>query len=268
MNMKLRSILSAVILSTLVFACGETKKEEANTAPKDSTILSYSVLSVLPHDIEAFTEGLVIHNNKVLESTGQNGTSWVGEVNPGSGQHDKKITLAPEFFGEGITVLNNKLYYLTYREKIGFVYDATTYKKLREFEYDSKIKEGWGLTNDGKNLILSDGTDKIHFLDTANLKVIRSITVKDGNMRIPQVNELEYVDGFIWANVWQTNWIVKVDPATGRVAGKLDLAEIGNEIRATAPGADVMNGIAYDKNSRAFLITGKHWPKSYLIRIQ
>lgn len=266
--MRLRLIVAGACLSGLLFSCGDSKKNETPAAPQDTTLLSYSVLSVLPHNSEAFTQGLVVYNNKVLESTGQNGSSWVGEVNPGTGAHDKKITLAPEYFGEGITVLNDKLYYLTWKEKIGFVYDAKTYKKLREFEYDSKMKEGWGLTHDKTNLIASDGTDKIHFLDTTTLKVVRSITVKDGNMRIKQVNELEYVDGYIYANVWQTNWIVKIDPANGRVVGKLDLSEIGNEIMATAPGVDVMNGIAYDRNSNAFLITGKLWPKSYLIRIQ
>jgi glutamine cyclotransferase len=118
------------------------------------------------------------------------------------------------------------------------------------------------------NLILSDGTDKIHFLDTVDLKVTRSITVRDGNMGIKQLNELEYINGYIFANVWQTNWIVKIDPKTGKVVGKLDLTRIGNEIRAQYPNADVLNGIAYDKNSGAILVTGKLWPKSYLIKIQ
>ncbi len=266
MRVSLFSILLASIVLFLASCGGSTSSE--NDTEVDSTLLSYTVLSVLPHNAEAFTQGLVVHNNKLLESTGQEGSSWVGEVNPASGAHDKKIILDDKYFGEGITVLNNKLYYLTWKTGIGFVYDATTYEKIREFEYDPKIKQGWGLTHDGTQLILSDGTDKIHFLDTTDLKVTRTITVRDGNMAIKELNELEYINGYVFANVWQTNWIVKVDPKDGRVVGKLDLSRIGNEIRAQYPTADVLNGIAYDKNSGAILVTGKLWPKSYLIRIQ
>jgi glutamine cyclotransferase len=261
-----RIIFLLAVVAGALTGCGDSSNK--NEKSVDSTLLSYTVLSVLPHNAQAYTQGLVVHNNKILESTGLNGTSWVGEVNPASGDHDKKIVLDKQFFGEGITVLNNKLYYLTWKSGIGFVYDARTYKKLREFKYDPKIKEGWGLTHDNKNLIQSDGTDKIHFLDTASLQVVRTITVTDGNMKIKELNELEYVNGYIYANVWQTNWIVKIDPANGRVVGKLDFSPLGNEIQATAPDADVLNGIAYDKNSRAFLITGKLWPKSYLVRMQ
>jgi glutaminyl-peptide cyclotransferase len=249
-------------------ACGDSRNTSERPEDRDSTLLSYTVLSVLPHNSDAFTQGLVVHNNKLLESTGQEGSSWVGEVNPASGSHDKKIILDNKYFGEGITVLNNKLYYLTWKNRVGFIYDANTYKKISEFEYDPKIKQGWGLTHDNKNLILSDGTDKIHFLDTTDMKVVRTITVKDGNMRIKELNELEYVNGYIFANVWQTNWIVKVDPSNGTVVGKLDLSRLGNEIRAMYPTADVLNGIAYDKNSGALLVTGKLWPKAYLIRVQ
>jgi len=260
--------LTFIVLGFLTAACGDSKTTEEAKTEKDSTLLSYSVLSVLPHNEEAYTQGLIVHNNKVLESTGQNGASWVGEVNPASGAHEKKITLDDRYFGEGITVLNNKLYYLTWKTNVGFIYDAKTYKKLSEFQYDPKIKEGWGLTHDSKNLIVSNGTDVIQFLDTTDLKVVRSIKVRAGNMRIKELNELEYVDGYIYANVWMTDWIVKIDPANGEVVGKLDLSAIGNEIKATYPRADVLNGIAYDRNSKAFLVTGKLWPKSYLIRIQ
>jgi glutaminyl-peptide cyclotransferase len=254
-------------LAAIFSGCGESTKT-TDEKPADTTLMTYTVLSVLPHNPEAFTQGLVVHNNKILESTGQNGTSWVGEVNPASGEHDKKITLDKQYFGEGITVLNNKLFYLTWKSNVGFIYDARTYKKISEFKYDDPIKQGWGLTHDNQHLILSDGTDKIHFLDTASLKVARTITVTDGNMKIKELNELEFVNGYIFANVWQTNWIVKVDPKTGKVVGKVDLSALGNEIQAIDPRADVLNGIAYDKNSKAFLITGKLWPKSYLIRFQ
>jgi glutaminyl-peptide cyclotransferase len=257
------------ISATILVSCGDSGKPESPNAKKtDSTQLEYTVLSVLPHNPEAYTQGLVVHNGKILESTGQNGTSWIAEVNPGSGDHNKKVILDKQYFGEGITVLNNKIYQLTYTTKIGFVYDVGTYKKLKEFEFDPAIRQGWGITHDAKNLIVSDGTDKIHFLDTTTLKVIRSLPVRDGNQAVDNVNELEFIDGYIFANIYQTNRIIKIDPATGKVVGKMDLSAIGNEIRSMYPNADVLNGIAYDRNSKALLLTGKLWPKAYLIRIK
>lgn len=257
----------ALVLSLLYLAgCKDSKDSGGGNV--DTTLLSYTVISVLPHNPQAFTQGLLVHNNKILESTGQSGTSWVAEVNPGSGEHDKKIILDKQYFGEGITILNNKLYYLTWQHGIGFIYNANTYEKIDEFKYDTPIKQGWGLTHDNKNLIMSDGTDKIHYLDTATLKVVRSITVTDGSMRVKALNELEFINGYIFANVWQTNWILKINPSTGAVVGKLDLSPLANEIRAIDSQADVLNGIAYDANSRGLLVTGKLWPKAYLIKIQ
>jgi glutamine cyclotransferase len=262
--MKQRHWLIAMAV-LLLAGCGE-KKSENKTAKRDSTALQYAVISVLPHNVQAWTQGLVIYNNKVLEGTGQ--TSWIAEVNPGSGQHDKKVSLPGQYFGEGITVLNNKIYQLTWQNRVGFIYDAHTYERIKEFPYDERMKEGWGITHDGKHLLVSDGTDKIHFLDTTTLKIDHSITVTDGNSRVKQINELEYINGYIFANVWQTNYILKIDPASGKVVGRLDLSNIGNEIRNADPHADVLNGIAYDPRSKAMLITGKLWPKAYLIRLQ
>ncbi len=262
------SHLVIVVLSFILLACGKSSTEEQAANVKDSTLLDFTILSVLPHNPEAYTQGLVVFEGKILESTGQNGTSWIAEVNPGSGEHDKKITLDKAYFGEGITVLNNKIYQLTYTTKIGFVYDAHTYKKLKEFEFDPAIRQGWGLTHDGKNLIVSDGTDKLHFLDTTSLKVIRSLPVREKNLKVENINELEYINGFIFANIYMTNWIVKIDPSTGKVVGKMDLSSIGQEIKTLYPNVDVLNGIAYDSNSKAMLITGKLWPKSYLIRLK
>jgi glutamine cyclotransferase len=219
----------------------------------------------LPHNTDAFTEGLTINNGKVYESTGQNGKSWVAEVDPGSGTHDKKIILDSQYFGEGITILNNKLYYLTWQTKIGFIYDARTYKMLGEFHFDT---EGWGLTHNDKELIRSDGSEKIYFLDSAKLSVTRTITVTDNGARVKNLNELEYVNGYLFANVYETSRIVKIDPSTGKVVGRLDLSTIVEEIKRMYPNTAELNGIAYDKNSNALLITGKLWPKSYLIRIQ
>jgi len=250
-------------LATILFSCG--KKNNESSVVVDSLALNYTVLNALPHDAKAFTEGLEVSNNKILESTGQNG-SWIAEVNPGNGAHDKKVILDNRYFGEGITVMNNKIYQLTYKTKIGFIYDAKTYKKIGDFTYP--MAEGWGLTHDDKNIILSDGTDKIYYLDTTSLKVVRAISVHDRSSKIKNVNELEYINGSIFANVWETSWILRIDPKDGKVTGRMDMSPITNEIKRSYPDADVLNGIAYDSNSKAMIVTGKLWPKSYLIRLQ
>ena len=262
--MKFQSGLGVLISLFIIGSCG-TKHRPKTELPVDTLLLSYTVLSTLPHNSEAFTEGLVIYNNKILESTGLKGSSWIAEVNLGSGQHEKKVTLDDRYFGEGITVLHNKIYQLTYEEKIGFIYDAGDYRKIGEFKYHS---QGWGLTHDNKNLIASDGTDKLFFLDTTNVKVIRTLTVTDPSGRVKNLNELEYIDGYVFANVYETALILKIDLANGKVVGRLDLSALANEIKRMYPNADVLNGIAYDPKSNALLITGKLWPKSYLIRLQ
>jgi glutaminyl-peptide cyclotransferase len=253
-------------ISALFLAACDTKQTDTATT-RDSTQLQYSVISVLPHNAEAFTQGLVIHNNKIMESTGQKGTSWIAEVNPGSGQHDKKVTLDNQYFGEGITVFNNKIYYLTWQNRLGFIYDANSYKKLGEFKIETKTNEGWGITHDNKNLIVSDGSENLYFLDTASMKITKTVVVKENGKPVKKINELEFINGFVYSNVWETNWILKIDPATGNVVAKLDLSDLANEVSNQYPNANVLNGIAYDKNSGALLVTGKLWPKAYLIKV-
>jgi glutamine cyclotransferase len=262
--MRLQYLAITVAWTLFLVSCGD-KKTEGTETPFDSLAINYTILKTLPHNTDAFTEGLTIHDNKVFESTGQNGKSWIAEVDPGSGSHDKKIILDNRYFGEGITILNNKLYYLTWQTKIGFIYDARTFKQIGEFNYNT---EGWGMTNDGKDLIMSDGTEKIYYLDSAKQSLTRTLTVTDGGVRIKAINELEYVDGFIFANIYETSRIVKIDPATGHVVGRLDLSIIVEEIKRMYQNTAELNGIAYDKNSRALLVTGKLWPISYLIRLQ
>ncbi len=252
------------LLALLLASCGDKKAVES-TSLVDSMAIPYSVLKTLPHNTDAFTEGLTIYGGKVLESTGQNGKSWVAEVDPGSGEHTKKITLDDRYFGEGMTVLNDKLYYLTWQTRVGFIYDAKTYKQIGEFKYDT---EGWGLTHDGNNLIMSDGTEKLYFLDTTNLKVIRTLTVTDAGGSIKRLNELEYFNGYIFANIYETPFIVKINPESGKVVGRVDLSVLVNEISRMFPKTEELNGIAFDKNSNAMLVTGKNWPRTYLIRLQ
>lgn len=254
---------SLLLLSVIWLAC-ENKNKTEQTSKRDTLNIDYTVLTTLPHNQESFTEGLVIHNNKILESTGQN-DSWIAEVNPGTGVHEKKIILDNRYFGEGITVLNNKIYQLTWKTKTGFVYSASTYKQLNEFTYKT---EGWGITHDNKNLIMSDGSDKLYYLDTTNFVVVKTVSVTEGNLHHKMLNELEYINGFIFANVWQKPIILKINPANGKVVGRIDLTIQANEIKKMYPDSDFLNGIAYDSNSKALLVTGKNWPKAYLIRLK
>ena len=250
--------LSAMLLIT----CTPSKEKKQPEA--DPLKINYTIRSVWPHDTEAFTQGLLIHKGQLYESTGQPGTSWIGLVDVATGKLDKKVILDSKYFGEGIDILNNKVYQLTWQSHVGFVYDLKDFKKIREWNYKS---EGWGLTNDGKNIIMSDGSNQLHFLDTASLEIARSINVTDENGPVKELNELEYIDGFVYANVWQTNRIMKIDPATGKVVGRLDLTPLYNDARKANPRMDVLNGIAWHPDTQSFLVTGKHWPHIYILKI-
>jgi glutamine cyclotransferase len=226
--------------------------------------IPFTVVKVFPHDTEAFTQGLVIEYGRLFESTGQEGSSWIAEVDIASGKQNKKVNLEDQYFGEGITILGNKIYQLTWKSKVGFVYNIHTFEKLSEFNY---TYEGWGMTHDNKNLIVSDGTNRIHFLDTATLKEDRFIEVKENSNPIDKLNELEYIDGYLFANRWMTNEVLKIDLATGEVVGKLDLSDLANEAKQKNPSADVLNGIAYEKKSGLLLVTGKWWPYLFAIKL-
>jgi glutamine cyclotransferase len=250
-----------IALALLTFGCGSKKesKSESNTS-----LIDYTIVKVFPHDAKAFTQGLVVEQGNLLESTGQNGTSWIAEVDIVTGKQEKKVELDKQYFGEGITVLNNKIYQLTYKTKIGIIY-SKKYEKIGEFKYD---REGWGITHNSEDLIASDGTEKLFFLDTITLAVKKTLTVSEKGKAINNLNELEYIDGFIYANVWQTNFIVKINPANGEVVGTLDLTQVAEVVYPGNPNADVLNGIAYEPKSKLLLVTGKLWPAMVAIRLK
>jgi glutamine cyclotransferase len=262
-TMEFRLLLFVIFL--ILVAC-EPKKSNHNTDAVDPLAIPFTVLKTIPHNSEAFTEGLVIYDSVTLESTGLNGQSWVAIVNPNSGEHNKKVILDNRFFGEGITVLNNKLYHLTYQTKVGFVYNLKDFRKIKDFQFNT---EGWGLTHNNEALIMSDGTEKLYFLDTVNFKVVKTLIVTDAlnNNRIKNLNELEYINGYIFANLYQTSYILKIDPVSGKVVGRIDLSAIDTVIQTLFPKAEELNGIAYDPKLKALLVTGKFWPKSYLVRL-
>lgn len=226
--------------------------------------IEYSIVKVFPHDTKAFTQGLVVHDGKLLESTGQNGTSWIAEVDITSGHQEKKVELDKQYFGEGITVLNNKVYQLTWKGNIGFIYN-NRYEKIGEFKYN---REGWGITHNGADLIVSDGSDKLYFLDSATLEVKKTISVTENGNAVDKLNELEFIDGYVYANRWQTNFIVKIDTANGSVVGTMDLSQVADVVYPGNPNADVLNGIAYEPKSKLLLVTGKLWPAMVAVKLK
>jgi len=225
-------------------------------------VLSYSIHNTYPHDTGSFTQGLIIYNNKLYEGTGENGHSRLMEVDLKTGKAIRQISLDQKYFGEGITILRDTVYQLTWQNKVVFVYTLKDFKKIKEYPINT---EGWGITNDGKNLIVSDGTSNLYFYDPSTFKLIRTQGVTDAGNLAYNINELEYIDGYVYANQWQLPYIYKIDPANGQVMAKADLNEIWNRIKIKDAQADVPNGIAYDSATKKIYITGKLWPELYEI---
>lgn len=240
-----------------------------NEAPKIPEI-KFTVENQYPHDINSFTEGFLFHDDKLFESTGATDNlpqtrSLFGIVDLKTGKIDVKAELDRTiYFGEGIVFLNNKVFQLTYKNQVGFIYDGKTYKNIGKFNYTNR--EGWGLTTDGKSLIMSDGTSYLTYLNPESFAVEKVLDVAENDYVVENLNELEYIKGFIYANVWTTNTIVKIDPATGDVVGKLDLSSLSSESKMKSPGSLEMNGIAYDPVNDKVLVTGKMWPTIYEIK--
>jgi glutamine cyclotransferase len=254
--------MNRLVLLVLIILCACKEKKEKPVI--EQNLIPYTLVKTFPHDNTAFTQGLTIDQGKLYESTGQH-NAWIAEVNITTGEQTKKVLLDKQYFGEGITILNNKLYQLTWQSKIGFIYDLKTFQKIGEFNYEH---EGWGITHNEANLIVSDGTDKLHILDTVSLKEVSILTVTENGVKQSQLNELEFIEGFIYANQWQTNYILKIDPANGNVVGKMDISSLAARISQMSPQADVLNGIAYEKKSKTILITGKYWPAMFALRFQ
>lgn len=226
---------------------------------------TYTIVNTYPHDSKAYTQGLEFHNGILLEGTGQYGTSTLRKTDYKTGNATKKIDLDQKYFGEGITVLNNKLYQLTWQNNKGFIYDANTFEKIKDFDY-FKNMEGWGLTNDGEKLYMSVGTEKIYILDPETLKEVDHINVYTKTTKIEALNELEWIDGKIWANVYQKDAIAVINPKTGAVEGLVNLSDLKEKITKNQ-NTDVLNGIAYNPVSKTIFVTGKNWDKMFEIKV-
>jgi len=226
----------------------------------------YKVIEVYPHNIEHFTQGLEIRNGFLYEGTGQEGTSAIYKTVLSTGKIVQQYKLDDKFFGEGITILNEKLYQLTYKNKIGFVRNPDNFELIRTWNYQNT--EGWGLTNDGKSLIMSDGTEFLTYLDPETLKETKRIQVCNHKGVVLNLNELEYINGEIWANLWTTDTIVRIDPKTGKIVAEIDLKGLlpAGLINQNAP-PDVLNGIAWDNEKNKLYVTGKLWPKLFEIEL-
>jgi len=266
-------VLFLLLLPLLVSACEE--KVAGPTPPpvteqKSVPVYTYEIVNVFPHDPTAFTQGLVFHNGILLESTGQYGSSTVRKVEITSGKPFRRFDLPEQFFGEGLAILNEKIYQLTWQESTAFVYDMNL-SPIGRINYAG---EGWGLTTDGETLIMSDGTQVIRFVDPETFETKRTIVVRDErNKPIREINELEWVKGEIWANIWHSerigkpNHIARIDPQTGNVIGWIDLNGISPDDVARGP-ENTLNGIAYDEKTDRIFVTGKQWEKLFEIRLK
>ncbi|WP_443936747.1 glutaminyl-peptide cyclotransferase [Pedobacter sp. MW01-1-1] len=264
--------LGSHLITAKIYAEGKSEDITSNVnvlAAMAPLEYGYKIVATLPHDTSSYVEGLEYHDGFFYESAGDYGHSSLRKVNPTTGKVLQKTDLDKKYFGEGITVLGDKIIQLTYKEGVGFVYDKATFKQVAEFAYTAG-REGWGLAFDGEKVLNTDGSNTIFFLDKNNYQKIGSIDVFDHTGAVVNLNELEYIDGKIYANVYTTNSIIIINPQTGAVEGKIDLSGLlPNDYFKTdyEIGNNVLNGIAYDKVSKRLFVTGKKWPHVFQIQL-
>ncbi len=254
---------NALIITALILGgCEEKKTGSLNPTPPGPQTLNYAIVRAYPHDTSSYTQGLVIYKGGLYEGTGNYGQSKLKRVDLRSGKTLQSISLGDKFFGEGITILRDTVYQLTWQEKKVFVYTLPNLKKVKEFDVPF---EGWGLTHDGNHLIVSNGSGELFFYRPQDFTLLRSQTVTEAGAPSFNLNELEYIDGFIYANQYTYSYLLKIDPRTGEVVGKADLTDTWNRNKGLNPRADVPNGIAYDEATKKIYITGKWWAELYEI---
>ena len=254
-------------IKALVYFEGENVETTARIEVVSSIepkLLNYTIVNTFPHDTLAFTEGFEFYRDTLIESTGQKGASHFRKYDYKTGKVHKQVNMDSQYFGEGITVINNKIYQLTWQSNVGFIYDANTLKQIKTFPYDKPI-EGWGMTNDGIHIYQSDGTEKIWKMNPETQKMEDYINVYTNTNKIKSINELEWIDGKIYGNIWQKDAIAVINPITGAVEGVLNLAGLRSKVKFA--GAEVLNGIAYNPKTKTIFVTGKNWDKMFEIRV-
>lgn len=262
--------IAPVLLAGWLLSCNDApdKPVDNQTAGTETpvekpAVLSYSIIKAFPHDTMSFTQGLTFYKGQLYEGTGLEGRSKLLKVNLETGKAERKLDLAPEFFGEGVAILHDTIYQLTWKNNVVFAYRVSDFRKINQFPIAT---DGWGITTDGTNLIVSDGSSNLYYYTPGDFKLEKKQVVTESGSPTFNLNELEYIKGFIYANQWQYNYILKIDPATGRVVGKADLTEINNRVKMKDPDAEFLNGIAYDDSTGRIYVTGKNWPELYEIQ--
>jgi glutaminyl-peptide cyclotransferase len=257
-------------LKALVYFEGENVETSSRielVSDVQPKLLNYTIVNTYPHDIGSFTEGLEFYKDTLYESTGSGNESksYFRKYDFKTGKIYKQVDLESQYFGEGITIINDKVFQITWQSAVGFIYNANTLKKEKTFNFDKKI-EGWGMTNDGQFIYQSDGTEKIWKMNPNDQKMIDYINVYSASSKIKSINELEWIDGKIYGNIWQKDAIAVINPITGSVEGVINLTDLKKQI--SNPKADVLNGIAYNKKTKTIFVTGKNWDKLFEIRTQ
>lgn len=266
-------LIISVSSSILFLRCkGNDDSTNGTTGSVDSSnppppILGHSIIETLPHDTSFYTQGLTFYKGELYEGTGdprRDGKSRLMKVDLKTGKPLQSISLSDKYFGEGITILRDTIYQLTWQEHKVFVYTVKDFKQVKEYDIPT---EGWGITNDGQRLIVSTGSAILYYYDPSTFKLLSKSSIMEGNMNAINLNELEYIDGFIYANQFTYPYILKIDPAAARVVAKYDLDSMWDRVKAIEPNVDVPNGIAYDSTTKKIYVTGKYWPEMYQIQL-
>lgn len=267
----MKNFLVFAFLIIFFAACNNNSSNDNDTSTSTNTIappanISYNIVATYPHDTSSFTQGLIWQNNTLYEGTGLEGHSKLMKIDIKNGKANQSVSLDPSIFGEGITILNNKIYQLTWQNHKVYTYDAKTLKKLKELTWEH---DGWGLTNNGTDLIVSTGESNLYFVDSETFKIKKIISVTDNTGPVGNLNELEYINGVIYANIYLTDYIIKIDPANGHILGKIDLSGLLTKAGKNVDTDEgyVLNGIAYDSTKKSMYVTGKKWPLIFEMKV-
>ena len=263
-------LIVSITSSTIFVQCKNNDKPKNDTPPPATNlppVLGHTIEAVLPHDTSFYTQGITFYKGELYEGTGDPGylgKTRLMKVDLKTGKPLKQISLDKKYFGEGITILRDTIYQLTWQEHKVFVYTLKDFKKVKEYDLST---EGWGLTTDGQRLIVSTGSGMLYYYDPSTFKLLSKTSIMEGNSETFNLNELEYIDGFVYANQYQLAYILKIDPAAARVVAKYDVTDMWKRVQAAKADADYPNGIAYDSTSKKIYVTGKLWPEMYEVKL-